>query len=49
MEEISCIYRTKDYELENKKFNSYEGFGRWVADNAMEITIVDVIQLGEGI
>ena len=49
MEELVCVYRTCDYELENKKFYDYAAFGRWVADNATEITMVDVIQYGDGI
>ena len=44
MVEITCIYRNRDYELENKKFDSYDFFGKWIADNATEITLVDVIQ-----
>lgn len=27
-----------------KKFDSYEIFGKWVADNATEISIIDVVQ-----
>lgn len=41
--EIVCFYRNNDYELLNKKFNNCGVFGLWVADNATEINIVDVI------
>lgn len=45
MLELTCIYKelwngaTKD-----KRFDSFEVFGKWVADNATEIYIIDVIQ-----
>lgn len=42
--EITCIYRNRDYEIANMKFNNYGAFGKWVADNATEIHLVDVIQ-----
>lgn len=44
MVEIKCVYRNCDYELNNIKFDSYDIFGKWVADNVAEITLVDVIQ-----
>lgn len=28
----------------DKKFDSYQSFGKWVADNATDIEILDVIQ-----
>lgn len=43
--EIICLYKKKwNGENKNKKFDSYESFGKWVADNAVEISILDVIQ-----
>lgn len=43
--EIVCLYKEKwNGENKNKKFDSYESFGKWVADNAVEISILDVIQ-----
>ena len=39
--EIICLYKESGTE---KKFDSYESFGKWVADNAVEISILDVIQ-----
>ena len=30
--------------VKDKKFYSFEVFGKWVADNATEISIIDVIQ-----
>ena len=41
--EITCIYRNNDYEINNKKFDDYAHFGCWIADNATEIKLVDVI------
>lgn len=36
--EIICLYKEKwNGENKNKKFDSYESFGKWVADNAVEI------------
>lgn len=40
---ITCVYRNKDYELCNIKFNDYRFFGEWVANNVTEITLIDVI------
>ena len=43
--EIICLYKEKwNGENKNKKFDSYESVGKWVADNAVEISILDVIQ-----
>lgn len=43
--EIICLYKEKwNGENKNKKFDSYESFGKWVADNAVEISILDGIQ-----
>ena len=43
--EIICLYKEKwNGENKNKKFDSYESFGKWVADNATEIAILDVIE-----
>lgn len=43
--ELTCIYKDKyDDEIKEKKFDSYDFFGKWVADNATEILIIDVIQ-----
>lgn len=43
--EMICLYKEKwNGENKNKKFDSYESFGKWVADNAVEISILDVIQ-----
>lgn len=43
--EIICLYK-ENYNGENKdkKFDSYNHFGKWVADNATEIQIIDVTQ-----
>lgn len=41
---ITCIYRNRDYEINKKEFSNYESFGKWVFDNATEITLVDVIK-----
>lgn len=41
--DILCKYRDADYRLKNIKFNSFRFFGKWVADNATEIRIIDVI------
>ena len=44
--EIICLYKEKyNGESNNKKFDSYSTFGKWVADNATEISIIDVIQI----
>lgn len=43
--EIICLYKEKyNGEIKDKKFDSYDSFGKWVADNATEISIIDVIQ-----
>lgn len=43
--ELTCLYKDRwNGEIKDKKFDSYEIFGKWVADNATEIEIIDVIQ-----
>lgn len=43
--ELTCMYREIVNGLyKEKKFDSYESFGKWVADNATEISIIDVVQ-----
>lgn len=43
--ELTCVYKDRwNGEIKEKKFDSYQFFGKWVADNATEIEIVDVIQ-----
>lgn len=43
--ELTCIYRERfNNEYKEKRFDSYSTFGKWVADNAVEIAIIDVIQ-----
>lgn len=43
--ELTCIYKDKyDDEIKEKKFDSYDFFGKWVADNATEIELIDVTQ-----
>lgn len=44
--EIICLYKEQlNEKSKEKKFDSYEIFGKWVADNAVEISIIDVIQV----
>ena len=45
MLELTCIYK-KNWtgKIKRKIFDSFEVFGKWVADNATEISIIDVIQ-----
>ena len=40
------MYIKKDgiEKINEKKFDSYQFLGKWVADNATEIEIIDVIQ-----
>lgn len=43
--EIICLYKENwNGESKDKRFDSYDIFGKWVADNAVEISIIDVIQ-----
>ncbi|WP_302579943.1 hypothetical protein [Clostridium saudiense] len=43
--EIICLYKYKyNGKINEKKFDSYEFFGKWIADNTIEISIIDVIQ-----
>ncbi len=45
MLEITCIYKELwNGIINDKRFDSFEVFGKWVADNAIEISIIDVIQ-----
>lgn len=45
MLELTCIYKELWNEVvKDKKFDSFEVFGKWVADNATEIAILDVIE-----
>ena len=44
--EIICLYKEQwNGESKEKKFDSYEILGKWIADNAVEIEIIDVIQV----
>lgn len=44
--EIICLYRENwNGKFKRKLFDSYESFGKWMADNAVEIEIIDVIQV----
>lgn len=44
--EIICLYRKSwNGKIKRKTFDSYDFFGKWVADNATEISIIDVIQI----
>ena len=43
--EIICLYKKSwNGKIKTKIFDSYEVFGKWVADNATEIQIIDVTQ-----
>ncbi|WP_133016255.1 hypothetical protein [Clostridium cuniculi] len=43
--ELTCLYRDKyDGVIKEIKFDSYDFFGKWVADNATEIELIDVTQ-----
>lgn len=43
--ELTCIYKDRwNGQIKDKKFDSYQAFGKWVADNATDIEILDVIQ-----
>lgn len=43
--ELTCIYKDKyNDEIKEKKFDSYDFFCKWVADNATEIELIDVTQ-----
>lgn len=43
--ELTCLYKDKcDDEIKEKKFDSYDFFGKWVADNVTEIELMDVTQ-----
>lgn len=45
MLEITCIYKELwNGSTHEKRFDSFGVFGKWVADNATEIAILDVIQ-----
>ena len=45
MLEITCIYKELwNGSTNEKRFDSFGVFGKWVADNATEISILDVIQ-----
>lgn len=41
---ITCLYENNENIRKKKEFNSLEWFGKWIADNVMEIKIIDVIQ-----
>lgn len=45
MLKLTCIYKC-DYDgvIDTKVFDDYGIFEKWVADNATEIAIIDVIQ-----
>lgn len=44
--EIICLYRRSwNGRIKRKTFDSYESFGKWIADNVTEISIIDVIQV----
>lgn len=43
--ELTCLYRDKyDGVIKEIKFDSYDFFGKWIADNATEIELIDVTQ-----
>lgn len=43
--EITYVYRERwNGEYKEKRFDSYESLGKWVADNATEIINLDCIQ-----
>lgn len=45
MLELTCIYKCNyDGVIETKVFDDYGMFGKWLADNATEIILIDVIQ-----
>ena len=45
MLEITCIYKELwNGSINDKRFDGFEVFGKWVADNATEISIINVIQ-----
>ncbi|WP_154821035.1 hypothetical protein [Clostridium saudiense] len=44
LEEDNEGWKIKKGGFTTKKFDSYDIFGKWVADNAVEISIIDVIQ-----
>ena len=39
-----CIQRKMEWRYKEKRFDSYESLGKWVADNATEIINIDCIQ-----
>lgn len=42
---IICLYKKNwNGKIKRKIFDSFEVFGKWVADNATEISIIDVIK-----
>ena len=45
MLELTCIYKELwNGSTHEKRFDSFGVFGKWVADNATEIAILDVIE-----
>lgn len=45
MVKIICLYKNNyDGKIISRKFDDYGVFGKWIADNAVEISLLDVIQ-----
>lgn len=45
LEEDNEGWKIKKGGSTTKKFDSYDSFGKWQADNASEIFVLDVIQI----
>lgn len=45
LEEDNDGWKIKKGGFTTKKFDSYDSFGKWQADNASEIFVLDVIQI----
>lgn len=45
LEEDNEGWKIKKGGFTTKKFDSYDSFGKWQADNATEIFVLDVIQI----
>lgn len=45
LEEDNGYWKIKKGGLTTKKFDSYDSYGKWQADNATEIIVLDVIQV----
>ena len=44
LEENEECWKIKKGGLTTKRFDSYDSFGKWQADNVAEIIVLDVIQ-----